>query len=102
MTHSYAEFVGRELVREYGGGFISRRDGLVLVKIRDADGKTAIVWIRESPITKRSLELLRKVVKKHEHDRLVLVRLYGNADYVKPEELQDFEVREVLVPEEAR
>jgi len=41
-------------------------------------------------------------VKKHEHDRLVLVRLYGNADYVKPEELQDFEVREVLIPEEAR
>jgi hypothetical protein len=91
---SEAEEKAREILSRYPGSFVSRRDGHVVVKIRDGT-ETVIIWIRQRPITRRALELFKKIVARHEYDKLVLLRLYKEADYVKYGDLSVFdEIRE--------
>ena len=86
---SRAEKVAEEILSNRIGGFISRRDGHVIIKIRE-DSETVIIWIRQRPITKEALELFKKIIRKHEYDKLVLLKLYSEADYVKYSELEIF------------
>ena len=71
-----------EILARYPGGFISRRDGLVAIKIND-NGQTVIVWVRQSPVTENALNAFKKLIAKHRYDRLVLLKLYSSADLVK-------------------
>lgn len=87
---SRAEIVAKELLKKYQGAFISKRDGLVIIKIR-TDGKTEIIWIRQRPITDKALNLFKKIISKHKYDKLTLLKLYEGADYVKFDELDIFD-----------
>ena len=86
---SRAELKAKKILERYSRNFISRRDGHVIIKINDS-GKTVTVWIRQRPITREALELFEKIIKKHEYDKLVLLKLYTEADYVKYEDLKTF------------
>ncbi|ADB57905.1 hypothetical protein [Archaeoglobus profundus] len=88
---SESEKVGYEILKRYEGGFVSRRDGAIAVKILKED-KTLLVWIRQSPITQDALKLFKKIAEKHEYDELVLLKLYSEADYVKFSELSQFRI----------
>jgi len=87
---SFEEKIAEELLKKHKGEFISRRDGHVIVKLRE-NSKTAIMWIRQSPLTEEALELFRRIVKKYNYDRLILMKLYGIADYVGYNELEIFD-----------
>ena len=78
-----------EILARYPGEFISRRDGLVTIKIVD-NGQTVIVWIRQSPITENALNAFKKLIARHKYDRLVLLKLYNVADFVKLTDLTIF------------
>lgn len=84
-----AERVAREILAKYPGEFVSRRRGLVTVKIDD-NGQTVIVWVRNEPITPRALEMFRKMIEGHQYDKLILVKLYEKADLVKFNDLKIF------------
>ena len=86
---SKAEAKAREILSRYPGRFVSRRDGHIIVKIVK-DNKSAIIWIRQSPITREALSLFKKIISRHEYDGLFLIRLYEEADYVKYEDLALF------------
>jgi len=98
---SRAERTALELLGSLKGEFVSRRDGHVIIKYRDGD-KTAIAWVRQRPITREALELFKRIVKKHEYDRLVLIKTYSTADYVDFSSLDLFdEVKTVTeIPKE--
>ena len=90
MSKSLSEKIAKELVEKHRGEFISRRDGYVIIKVIE-DGKITIVWIRQNPVTRKALELFKKIISKYEHDRLVLLKLYKRADQIRPEELEIFD-----------
>ena len=82
-----------EILSKYQGGFVSKRDGLVTVKIND-NGQTVIIWIRQTPITDKALNAFKKLIAKHKYDKLVLLKLYDSADLVSFSDLAIFnEVR---------
>ena len=86
---SRAEEYAEELIRRLGGEFVSRRDGHVIIKVREGDA-TVIIWVRQSPITEKALNLFKRMISKHSYDKLVLVKLYDRADYVKHADLNIF------------
>jgi hypothetical protein len=88
---SEAEKMGFELLKRYEGGFVSKRDGFVVVKLLKSE-KTLLVWIRQRPITREALNLFKKIANKHEYDELVLFKLYSEIDYVKLTDLKEFRV----------
>ncbi len=90
MGVSRAEKEAIKILKEHTGAFISRRDGFVIIKIAEND-KTVIIWIRQKPITREALRLFNKIISKHSYDKLVLLKLYGEADYVKYNELTIFD-----------
>ena len=78
-------------LEKYKNGFlVSERDGFVIVKA-EIEGKTVMLWFRQSPITETALKLFKRIVGKHKYDELWLVRLYNHADYVKFEDLKIFD-----------
>ncbi|GEM_PF-1895703 len=83
---SEEEVVANRLIEVIGGSFISRRDGMVLIKV-PCKGKTVIIWIRKSPITSSALKLFDKMIMKHDYDELILLKIMRIADYVKFSEL---------------
>jgi len=83
---SLAEMVAEQILQKHEGYFVSRRDGFVILKINNT-----IVWIRQTPISSRSLQAFVSIIKKHEYDKLVLLRLYNEADYVKKDDLLIFD-----------
>ena len=78
-----------EILSKYQGGFVSKRDGLVAVKIND-NGQTVIIWIRQTPITDKALNAFKKLIAKHKYDKLVLLKLYDAADLVSFSDLAIF------------
>lgn len=78
---SLEEREAEELLKRFNGFFASRRDGLVLLKL-DIKGKTALVWVRASPITQKALHLYDKITSKHEYDTAILYKLRKEADHV--------------------
>jgi len=87
---SRAESIAREILEKKEGGFISERDGHIIIKINDND-ETVIIWIRQRPITDKALTLFKKIINKHSYDKLVLLKLYDAADYIKYNELKIFD-----------
>ncbi len=90
MGVSRAEKFAFKLLGHGYGEFVSKRDGFVIVKMRENDA-TSIVWIRQNPITREALEFFKKVISKYEYDKLVLIKLYREADYVKYSDLKLFD-----------
>ncbi|NPA99090.1 MAG: hypothetical protein GXO43_06905 [Crenarchaeota archaeon] len=86
---SRAEKIANDILSKYNGGFVSRRDGQVIIKIV-RDNRNIIVWIRQRPITRKALSLFKKIIAKHEYDELVLLKLYDSADYIRYDELSFF------------
>jgi len=92
---SKAEEIAEEFLKRYKGDYVSRRDGFVIVKYRE-NNETVVAWIRQRPVTREALELFKKIIRRHEYDKLVLVKLYRSADYIKYSELKIFnEIRTV-------
>lgn len=83
--------VAEQILMRFKGGYVSRRDGLHIVKV-EIGGRTVVVWIRKTPITRKALNLFWKYVGKHEYDELVILKLTTAADAVKFEELKKFKV----------
>jgi len=83
--------VAEQVLTRFKGGYISRRDGLHIVKV-EVNGKTVVVWVRRSPITREALSLFWRYVGRHEYDELVLLKLTTAADTVKFEELKKFRI----------
>jgi len=83
--------VAEQILTRFKGGYVSRRDGHHILKI-EVGGRTVVVWIRKTPITRKALDLFWRYVGKHEYDELVLLKLTTAADTVKFEELKKFKV----------
>jgi len=96
---SLEEQIAEKLLERFVGFFVSRRDGLVLVKIKVKD-KTVLVWIRASPITEKALRLYNRVASKHHFDEAWLFKLKREADYVSFKELEERFTRTILSLEE--
>jgi len=79
--------VASELLRRFRGFTVSRRDGLVVVKL-DVCGETWLVWVRGSPVTQSALDLFERVARRHRYDRAVLLKTRDVADYVTYGELR--------------
>ena len=91
-------YYAEDFVRRYGGFWVSRRDGLVIVKVRIGD-RTALVWFRSSPITEKALKLFVKVSSKHRFDIAYVVRPEPIADYVGFDEIENAGLKIVLLDE---
>ncbi len=98
---SEEEIIANKLIEVIGGNFISKRDGMILIKIPCKD-RTSIIWIRKSPITNSALKLFDKIVMKHEYDDLILFKITKIADYIKFGELNKrfnkviYDINEIL------
>ena len=84
---SFGVRIAEEIINEFNGVFISRRDGFVIVKI-PIDNETVIVWVRHSPITYNALKIFDKIISKHAYDKAILLNLAMTADYVKFSDLE--------------
>jgi len=80
-----------KLLSAFSGYYVSRREGLTVVKIA-VNGKTVIVWLRKSPVTPKSLALFWKIAEKHGYDEVVLYKLTPVADYPRFEELKKLRI----------
>jgi len=96
---SLEEQIAEKLLERFVGFFVSRRDGLVLVKVK-VEGKTVLIWVRASPITEKALCLYDRVASKHHFDEAWLFKLKREADYVSFKELEERFTRTILSLEE--
>ena len=79
--------LAEQILKEHQGYFVSKRDGAIIVKI-DLGGKTALVWVRGSPITEKSLRVFDSLASKHSYDEAILLKTSDKADYVSFNELK--------------
>jgi len=85
------EEIAVQLLQKYKGGFISRRDGLVIVKVLIND-KEVLVWIRTARITRKSWELFKKILSRVEYDDVVIYRTREEAEEISLKELEGYKV----------
>jgi len=89
------EEIALQLLNKYKGGFISRRDGLVIVKVLIND-KEVVVWIRTARITRKSWELFKKILSRVEYDDVVIYRTREEAEEISLKELEGYKVAHSL------
>ena len=65
---------------------VSLRDGFVVVAVGRGENRM-LVWIRTSPITKKSCELAKKIIGKYQHKKSIVLEFYELADLVEPKEM---------------
>ena len=85
------EEIALQLLNKYKGGFISRRDGLVMVKALIND-KEVVVWIRTARITRKSWELFKKILSRVEYDDVVIYRTREEAEEISLKELEGYKI----------
>lgn len=79
--------VAHDILRRHQGSLVSKRDGFVVVKLRQAN-ETWLLWIRSSPVTSNALALWSKLVARHSFDKAFLVKTSDRADYVSYQDLE--------------
>lgn len=65
---------------------VSLRDGFVVVAVGRGENRV-MVWIRTSPITKKSCELAKKIIGKYQHKKSIVLEFYEQADLAEPKEM---------------
>ncbi len=84
--------IARKIIEKYNGEWVSKRDGFVMVRIV-REGEEIIIWVRQTPITERALELAKKMCGKYSHDKKILLKLHRYADHVSRKEIEkEFEI----------
>ena len=48
--------IARKIIEKYNGEWVSKRDGFVMVRIV-REKEEIIIWVRQTPITEKALEL---------------------------------------------
>lgn len=69
-----------------GGTVIRRRDGFVVVyKKRCGENgcRRVLVWVRKSPVNSKTVEYLRRLLRRVAHDEVYMVKLYRDPDFTE-------------------